>query len=225
MGFDPSDPVTELSEGQIPETYTAYLDGDALDGARIGVILALLGESDAEQPVREVIEAAVETMRGLGADFLDIEEPDLTEVVADASVISQEFKFDLDAYLAGTPGAPVRSLEELVATGAYHEIVDGGLRNSLEVESLDTRSTGPASSVGTRPGRRSRLSWRRTVSMHSSIRRSARRPARSAIRSLAARARSAPSLGCRRFPCRPATPTTRCPSASSSSGRHSASRS
>ena len=138
VGFDPSDPVTELSEGQIPETYTAYLDGDALDGTRIGVILALLGESDAEQPVREVIEAAVETMRGLGADFLDIEEPDLTEVVADASVISQEFKFDLDAYLAGTPGAPVRSLEELVATGAYHEIVDGGLRNSLEVESLDT---------------------------------------------------------------------------------------
>lgn len=138
VGFDPSDPVTELSDGQIPETYAAYLDGDALDGTRIGVILALLGESDAEQPVREVIEAAIETMRGLGADFLDIEEPDLTEVVADASVIGQEFKFDLDDYLAGTPGAPVRSLEELVATGAYHEIVDGGLRNSLGVESLDT---------------------------------------------------------------------------------------
>ena len=138
VGPDPSDPVTELSEGRIPETYTAFLDGDALDGARIGVILALMGESGAEQPVREVIEAAIETMRGLGADFLDIEEPDLTEVVADASVIGQEFKFDLDDYLAATPGAPVRSLEELVATGAYHEIVDGGLRNSLGVESLDT---------------------------------------------------------------------------------------
>ncbi|MDE0395901.1 MAG: amidase family protein [Gammaproteobacteria bacterium] len=138
VGPDPSDPVTELSEGRIPEAYTAYLDGNALDGARIGVVLALMGESDAEQPVREVIEAAIETMRGLGAEFLDIEEPDLTEVVADASVIGQEFKFDLDAYLAGTPGAPVRSLEELVATGAYHEIVEGGLRNSLGVESLDT---------------------------------------------------------------------------------------
>lgn len=138
VGIDPSDPVTELSEGRIPDTYTAYLDGDALEGIRIGVVLALMGESDAEQPVRKVIEAGIETMRGLGADFLDIEEPDLTEVVADASVIGQEFKFDLDAYLADTPGAPVRSLEELVATGAYHEIVDGGLRNSLGVESLDT---------------------------------------------------------------------------------------
>ena len=138
VGPDPSDPVTNFSDGQIPETYTAYLDGDALDGARIGVVLALMGDSDAEQPVRDVIEAAIETMRGLGADFLDIEEPDLTEVVADASVIGQEFKFDLDDYLAATPGAPVRSLEELVATGAYHEIVDGGLRNSLGVESLDT---------------------------------------------------------------------------------------
>ncbi len=140
VGFDPSDPVTELSEGRIPASYTAFLDANALEGARIGVILALLGEGDSEEPVREVIEAAIETMRELGAEFLEIEEPDLTEVVANASVITQEFKFDLDAYLEETPGAPVRSLAELVSTGAYHEIVDNGLRSSLEVESLDTEA-------------------------------------------------------------------------------------
>ena len=212
VGPDPSDPVTELSEGRIPETYTAYLDGNALDGARIGVVLALMGESDAEQPVREVIEAAIETMRGLGAEFLDIEEPDLTEVVADASVIGQEFKFDLDAYLAGTPGAPVRSLEELVATGAYHEIVDGGLRNSLGVESLDTEEyRDPPRAQGRGRGDDHGSDGGRTVSMHSSIRRSARRPAPSAIRNLAVRARSAPSRGCRRFRSRPATPTIEMP--------------
>ena len=140
VGFDPSDPVTELSQGRIPASYTAFLDADALEGARIGVILALMGEDSAEEPVREVIEAAIETMRGLGAEFLEIEEPDLTEVVANASVITQEFKFHLDAYLEETPGAPVRSLAELVSTGAYHEIVDNGLRSSLEVESLNTEA-------------------------------------------------------------------------------------
>ena len=140
VGFDPSDPVTALSAGRIPESYTAFLDGDALGGARIGVILALMGEGDAEEPVRVVIEAAIETMRGLGAEFLEIEEPDLPELVANASVITQEFRFDLNAYLEETPGAPVRSLAELVSTGAYHEIVDNGLQSSLEVESLDTEA-------------------------------------------------------------------------------------
>ncbi len=140
VGYDPSDPVTELSEGRIPESYTAFLDEDALEGTRIGVILALMGDDGAEEPVRDVIEAAIETMRDLGAEFLEIEEPDLPELVADASVITQEFKFDLDAYLEETPGAPVRSLAELVSTGAYHEIVENGLRSSLEVESLDTEA-------------------------------------------------------------------------------------
>ena len=138
VGFDPTDPTTALSQGNIPGTYTTSLDEDALEGARIGVVLSLMGSGGGEQPVRDVIEDAVETLRGLGAELLEVEEPDVTELVANSSVIGQEFKFDFDAYLAETPGAPVRSLEELVSLGLYHEIVDGGLQNSLELDSLNT---------------------------------------------------------------------------------------
>lgn len=138
VGFDPADPITELSQGNIPDSYRAFLEGNSLQGARIGVVIGLMGSGGAAQPVRDVIEAAIEKMRELGAEFLEVEELDITELLTDASVIGQEFKFDFDAYLAKTPDAPVRSLAQLMSLGLYHEAVDGGLRNSLEVESLDT---------------------------------------------------------------------------------------
>ena len=138
VGFDPADEATRLSEGHIPETYTASLNANGLEGARIGIVMALLGSGNADQPVRDVIDAAVEQMKGLGAAFVEIEEPDLTELLEGASVIGQEFKFDLDAYLSQTPGAAVRSLEEIVQSGLYHGVLESGLKSSLEVETLDT---------------------------------------------------------------------------------------
>ena len=138
VGFDPADETTRLSEGNIPATYTARLDANGLVGVRIGLVMALLGEGNADQPVRDVIDAAVERMRELGAEFVEIEEPDLTELLQGASVIGQEFKFDLDAYLSQTRGADVRSLEDIVQSGLYHGILERGLQSSLEVETLDS---------------------------------------------------------------------------------------
>ena len=138
VGPDPADPTTELSRGSIPDTYTAFLDAQSMEGARVGVVTELMGNGGAEQPVRDVVEVAIEAMRDLGAEVIDIEEPDLTELLTDASVIGLEFKFDFDAYLAETPDAPIRSLEQLIELGLFHEIVAEGVRNSAEVESLDT---------------------------------------------------------------------------------------
>ena len=38
VGQDPADPVTFESEGRVPENYRQFLDADALQGARIGVL-------------------------------------------------------------------------------------------------------------------------------------------------------------------------------------------
>ena len=134
----PADPATSLAEGNVPATYTDSLNAAGLQGARLGVAIALLGEGGAERPVRDVIEQAVEEMESLGATAIEIEEPDLTELTQDVSVIGQEFRFHLDEYLQATPGARVRSLAEIVETGLYHRILEGGLAASLEVETLDT---------------------------------------------------------------------------------------
>lgn len=137
VGLDPSDETTRLSEGHIPETYTTVLNLDGLENARIGIVTAFLG-GNGDQPVREVIDSSVEEMKVLGAEFIEIDEPDLTELLQGGSVIGLEFKFDLDAYLQATPGAHVRSLADFVSTGLYHGILERALRNSVEVETLDT---------------------------------------------------------------------------------------
>lgn len=138
VGYDAADPTTERSRGHIPETYTAALDTESLSGARIGVVVALMGTSGPERPVRTVVEEALEKMATMGAEVVEIDQADVTEQLDGVSVIGQEFKFDLDQYLAGTPDAPVGSLQELVDLGLYHDIVDQGIRRSLAVESLET---------------------------------------------------------------------------------------
>ena len=138
VGVDPADPVTARSEGRVPASFRDALDPDGLRGARLAVLHELLGDSGAERPVSTVIEAGAEAMAAAGAEIVDVGETDLRSFLEDASVIGLEFRRDFDAYLAETPGAPVRTLAELVELGLYHEIIDNGLRTSLEVETLDT---------------------------------------------------------------------------------------
>ena len=138
VGVDPADETTRRSEGRIPASYTDILDPRGLQGARVALLEELLGDTGADRPVRTVIEAAVEEMTAQGADVVEIGETDFGSLLQGASLIGLEFKFDFDAYLANTPGAPVRSLAELVELGLYHQVVDRVNRASLEVESLDT---------------------------------------------------------------------------------------
>ena len=144
VGSDPADESTALSEGHIPESYTAFLDENGLQGARVGILDELMEESRSDQPVREVIEAAVEEMKAQGAEIVEIEETGFLELLEGDSVIRQEFGFDLAAYLKQTPGAPVKSLDEIVEKGLYHYSVEGRYRSSMEVENLDTAEYGEA---------------------------------------------------------------------------------
>ena len=138
VGYDPADETTRLSDGHIPDTYTAALNAGGLAQARIGIVRSMVGNNGAERDVLAVIEAAIAEMEALGATVIDIEEPDLTEVVQGASVIGQEFKFDFDEYLRNTPDAPVRTLAEVVRQGLYHVILESGLENAVSIETLDT---------------------------------------------------------------------------------------
>ena len=138
VGYDPADETTRLSDGHIPDTYTAALNAGGLAQARIGIVRSMVGNNGAERDVLAVIEAAIAEMEALGATVIDIEEPDLTEVVQGASVIGQEFKFDFDEYLRNTPDAPVRTLAEVVRQGLYHGILESGLEDAVSIETLDT---------------------------------------------------------------------------------------
>ena len=55
--------------------------------------------------------------------------PCLDDLLKDSSVILYEFKYDLADYLAHHPGAPVKSLGEMIDRGLVHDQLDARLRD------------------------------------------------------------------------------------------------
>ena len=142
VGYDPGDAQTAASVGNIPKSYTDSLQLTGSRGARIGLLTALLGTDPADTEVAAVVRAAVEEMKGQGAEAVEVEIPGLSDLLTDRAngflILRQDFKFDLNAYLAAHPSAPVRTLEEVLASGKFHPAVETNLRNSQAVETRDT---------------------------------------------------------------------------------------
>ena len=92
--------------------YTAHLKADALKGARIGVVRALMGY----QPDTDAaMERAITAMKAAGAQVVDVEIQTLNEWKDDEyTVLLYEFKDGLNRYLASS-GAPHASLSALMA--------------------------------------------------------------------------------------------------------------
>jgi amidase len=146
-GYDPDDPQTAASVGNIPTSYGAALQPDGLpkglQGARIGLLTHLFGSEPEDDEVAAIVRAAGDDMRRLGAEIMEITIPGLAELLLDPNaghlVLIHDVKFDLDAYLASRPTAPVRSLDEALASGRIHPEVEQNLRRSQAVRSRDTK--------------------------------------------------------------------------------------
>lgn len=144
VGYDPADPQTAASLGNIAPRYTAFLDLNGLRGARLGVVTNF--PDTAEDPaVAAVAQAALNEMRAQGATVVEVTIPHwqalFPEPLDPYFIIAQEFKFDLNAYLTQRPTAPVHSLEEILASGKFstHETVEPRLRNAQSVATMDTK--------------------------------------------------------------------------------------
>ncbi len=119
-GSDPADPATSEADARKTD-YAAALDAGSLKGARIGVLRFAAGfhpETDA------VFEAALAALRAAGAVLVDITDgPDKKALgAAEGLVLRTEFKADLEAYLASTSPAQVktRTLADLIAFNRAH---------------------------------------------------------------------------------------------------------
>jgi amidase len=125
VGYDPGDPITAASKGRIPPTYTSALNRDALKGARIGVLGELFGAAPEDAEVATVVRRAVTDMTSRGATAVDVAIPDLARQLTASNLLSQELKFYLGAYLKASPSSPVKSVEELLASGLYGFPIQG----------------------------------------------------------------------------------------------------
>jgi Asp-tRNA(Asn)/Glu-tRNA(Gln) amidotransferase A subunit family amidase len=121
-GYDPKDPVTAFSLGCIPKSYSAGLDRNALQGARLGVLKTLFGDGPEHQEVNRVMEGALEALRRAGAALVPVADSvmDTAVLAVELDVQKYEFKTLLNSYLQSLgPKAQVRSLADILASGKY----------------------------------------------------------------------------------------------------------
>ena len=87
-GYDPESPDTALGVGQVPETYTRFLDANGLKGARVGILREPMGyfsepQSEDFKSVTGVFDNAVSELKAAGAVVVDpIVIPHLNELLA-----------------------------------------------------------------------------------------------------------------------------------------------
>jgi amidase len=123
-GYDPNDLVTAYAVGQVPPSYTAFLNKDGLRGARLGVIREPLDAktdtaSDDYKKVKAVVDKAIADLKRLGAEVVDpVVIPDLKDRVKkgfDDNLFETEAA--IDGYLAKHSNAPAKTLREILLTG------------------------------------------------------------------------------------------------------------
>jgi amidase len=138
VGLDPADAITTESAGHIPRSYRDALSADGLKGARIGVLRAYWGTAPEDDEVAGIMRKALDGLKAQGAEVIDVTVPGLDDLLSDSSVIADEFKFDLMAYLAQHPNAPVKSLGEIIDRGLHHAELDATFRLRNQPEKRET---------------------------------------------------------------------------------------
>jgi Asp-tRNA(Asn)/Glu-tRNA(Gln) amidotransferase A subunit family amidase len=123
-GYDPNDPLTAYSVGQVPDSYTVFLREDGLRGARLGIVREPMDAktdtaSEDYRKVRTVIDAAIRDLGSFGAEIVDrVVIQDLQERIVKTYVENTyETEEATNRYLAEHENAPVKSLREILLTG------------------------------------------------------------------------------------------------------------
>jgi len=114
-GEDPRDPATRGSAAYALD-YTRFLDADGVRGLRLGV--ARKRYAGSHRAVDQLFETALGVLRERGAVIVDPVDLTTEDHLADAegTVLSFEFKADLNAYLAALGSdAPVRTMADVIA--------------------------------------------------------------------------------------------------------------
>ncbi|KAG7451518.1 amidase signature enzyme [Guyanagaster necrorhizus] len=123
-GKDPNDNFTLAQPSVVPD-YTQALRKDALVGKRIGIPRKVFLDG-LDQPVLDTFEAALETIKLLGATVVDPADiPSAEEIVTsnnETIVLDVDFKIELNRYFSGLIKNPsgVRSLADLIKFNNDH---------------------------------------------------------------------------------------------------------
>jgi amidase len=118
-GVDPDDAATAASAGHIARDYTAFLNPRALVGKRIGVWKEVTGDGTPETDA--VFAQFIAAIQRAGATAVEVHLP-FQDVVNNNEfpALLNEFKHDINAYLAKTPGRHPADLAGLIDFNNQH---------------------------------------------------------------------------------------------------------
>ncbi len=121
VGVDSRDPATAASAGKFHRDYTQFLDPNGVNGVRIGVAREYEGVGSPHTDA--VFEDALSALHGAGAILVDVSFPHLSEINSGGSeftVLLNDFKHDLNAYLSTRTGVPITSLADAITFNNAH---------------------------------------------------------------------------------------------------------
>jgi len=142
-GYDPADPVTKLSEGKIPPSYTQFLDKNGLRGARIGVFREYIDDPQTDPQIKALSEKAIADLKAQGAEVIDpVVIPDFKKLTED--IWCGDFQADLNHFLeVHGKNAPYRSLVAIVESGLYLPYIQDDLKEALHPKPGAGENAGP----------------------------------------------------------------------------------
>ena len=122
-GTDPGDAMTQTPTAVNVPDYTQYLDKEAMRGKRLGVARNFFGFLP---QVDEVMENAIEVMRGLGAEIVDPADIETSGTYSQEAfdLLLYEFKNGINAYLKNTGPELPKTLQDLIAFNREHADVE-----------------------------------------------------------------------------------------------------
>ncbi len=143
-GEDPDDSATAAARGHVDANYAAALSRDGLEGARLGVLHQAYDSATLDAEVKRVFERAIGELRGAGADIVDpVEVPNLEAMRRTQGPGCNQFKHDLNAYLAGLGDkAPMHTLAEIIDSRQFHPSIQVRLQSAEAADDLPGKSEG-----------------------------------------------------------------------------------
>jgi Asp-tRNA(Asn)/Glu-tRNA(Gln) amidotransferase A subunit family amidase len=129
VGYDPDDPITARGVGHLPDSFTKFLDKNALEGARLGILRESMGlgsepGSEDFKKIDEVFERAVGELKIAGAVLVDpIVIPNLKELLDKRAGSFADEEDSFKRYFARSANPPYKSRPEAAAAADFAKVV------------------------------------------------------------------------------------------------------
>jgi amidase len=129
VGYDPEDPVTARGVGHMPESFTRFLEKNALKGARLGILRESMGlgsEPDSEdfKMIDQVFNRAIGELASAGAVLVDpLVIPELRELLEKRAGSSTDEEESFRIYFGRSANPPFRTRAEAAQSLHFSKVV------------------------------------------------------------------------------------------------------